>query len=259
MKTTILIATHKLYTMPTDSMYVPIHVGKELSSISLPYCGDNTGNHISMKNPHYCELTALYWAWKNISSDYVGMVHYRRHFICEKNFKLYFIKNKFPYILKENELESILNEYDIVLPKLRNYYIETNYSHYIHAHPAESLDKTQEIIHSLFPEYDIAFQTVMERTKAHMFNIFLMKKEIFDNYCQWLFTILFELEKQLDISSYDSYNQRIFGFVSELLLDVYLLKHNFIYKELPVIFMENEHWIRKIFAFLKRKFLSEKR
>ena len=58
----------------------------------------------------------------------------------------------------------------------------------------------------------------------------------------------------LDISSYDAYNQRIFGFVSELLLDVYLLKNQLSYKELSVLFMENEHWPRKIFAFLKRKF-----
>ena len=94
----------------------------------------------------------------------------------------------------------------------------------------------------------------MNRRKAHMFNIFVMKQEIFDAYCNWLFTILFELEKKLDISSYDNYNQRIFGFVSELLLDVYLLQNNLSYKELPVLFMENEHWVRKLFAFLKRKF-----
>lgn len=254
MKTTILIATHKQYQMPNDNSYLPIHVGKEQSSIMLPYCGDNTGDHISEKNPYYCELTALYWAWKNLSSDYIGLVHYRRYFVSKKPFP--FVKNKFSYILKEKELKHLLKNNTILLPKPRNYYIETNYSHYIHAHPKESIDKTKEIIHSLFPEYDTAFQIVMNRRKAHMFNIFVMKKSIFDDYCQWLFTILFELEETLDISSYDAYNQRIFGFVSELLLDVYILKHNLMYKELPVAFMENEHWIRKILFFLKRKFTS---
>ncbi len=252
MKITILIATHKKYTMPKDSMYLPIHVGKELSSIALPYCSDNTGEHISEKNPNYCELTALYWAWKNLKSNYIGMVHYRRHFVKKK--PIPFIKDKFSYLLTEEQLKPLLRNSDILLPKQRNYYIETNYSHYIHAHPAESIDKTKEIIHQLFPEYDTAFEIVMNRKKAHMFNIFLMKKEIFDDYCNWLFTILFELEKILDISSYDSYNQRIFGFVSELLLDVYLLKNDLSYQELPVLFMENEHWIRKILGFLKRKF-----
>ena len=252
MKTTILIATHKAYSMPKDSIYLPIHVGKKLSSNKLPYCGDNTEEHISEKNPHYCELTALYWAWKNLNSDYIGMVHYRRHFVKRKPFP--FTRNKFSYIITKEELEPLLKHFDIILPKPRNYYIETNYSHYIHAHPAESIDKTKEIIHCFFPEYDVAFETVMNRRKAHMFNIFIMKKNIFNDYCDWLFTILFELEKVLDISSYDNYNQRIFGFVSELLLDVYLLKNNLAYKELPVLFMENEHWLKKILAFLKRKF-----
>lgn len=254
MKITILIATHKEYTMPKDSMYLPIHVGKELSCVELPYCTDNTGEHISKKNPHYCELTALYWAWKNLKSDYdyIGMVHYRRHFVKKK--PLPFSKNKFSYIITKKEIDSLLRNFDVLLPKQRNYYIETNYSHYIHAHPVESIEKAREIIHQLFPEYDTSFQTVMNRRKAHMFNIFVMKQEIFDAYCNWLFTILFELEKKLDISSYDNYNQRIFGFVSELLLDVYLLQNNLSYKELPVLFMENEHWVRKLFAFLKRKF-----
>lgn len=256
MKITILIATHKKYTMPKDSMYLPIHVGKELSSITLPYCSDNIGEHISKKNPHYCELTALYWAWKNLNSDYIGIVHYRRHFVRKK--PIPFVKDKFSYVLTKEQLKPFLEKYDIVLPKQRNYCIETNYSHYIHAHPAESIDKTKEIIQNIFPEYETSFETVMNRRKAHMFNIFLMKKEIFDDYCNWLFTILFELEKILDITSYDSYNQRIFGFVSELLLDVYLLKNNLSYQELPVLFMENEHWIRKILSFLKRKFNQTK-
>ena len=87
--------------------------------------------------------------------------------------------------------------------------------------------------------------------------MFIMKKEILHDYCQWLFSILFELEKELDFSSYDAYNQRIFGFISERLLDVYLLQNQISYQELPVMFMEKENWIKKGFAFLKRKFLHK--
>ena len=250
----ILIAAHKEYKVPEDTIYLPIHVGKELSTQSLPFIGDNTGKHISSKNPHYCELTALYWAWKNLDADYIGLAHYRRHFCIKK--PLFFIKNKFPSVLNSTEVEALLQTYDILLPKQRNYFIETNYSHYIHAHPAESMDQTREIIQQLFPDYVPFFDAVMKRTTAHMFNMFVMKKDIFQTYCSWLFTILEELEKNLDISGYDSYNQRIFGFVSELLLDVYLEKNNLSYHEIPVIFMEKEHWIKKGFAFLKRKFIK---
>ena len=256
MNATIIIATHKEYPMPDDSMYLPVHAGKAISNKTLPYQGDDTGEHISGKNPHYCELTALYWAWKNIDSDYIGLVHYRRHFTLHN--PLLFIKNKFPYVLKHQECEKLLSQYDILLPRPRNYFIETNYSHYIHAHPAESMDMTRDIINTLYPEYIPAFDTVMKRTKAHMFNMFLMKKNIFSSYCEWLFSVLSALETKLDIFSYDAYNQRIFGFVSELLLDVYIEKNHLPYAELPVMFMENEHWLKKSFLFLKRKFIYKK-
>ncbi len=252
MKTTILVATHKEYPMPSDSLYLPIHVGKAISNASLPFIGDNTGDHISEKNPYYCELTALYFAWKNIDTDYIGLAHYRRHFAQKKPFLPK--KNRFPYVLTEAQASALLKDWDILLPKKRNYFIETGYSQYVHAHPAEPLYKTKELIHTLCPEYESAFEQVMMSKKAHRFNMFVMKKELLDDYCSWLFSILFALEKNLDISSYDTYNKRVYGFLAERLLDVYLVKNELPYKELPVLFMEKEHWVKKIFAFLIRKF-----
>lgn len=250
----IIVATHKAYPMPTDSMYLPVHVGKEVSGLSLPFIGDNTGEHISVKNPNYCELTALYWAWKNLSADYIGLVHYRRHFACRK--PGLFCRNKASRILSSTEVEPLLKEYSVLLPKQRNYFIETNYSHFIHAHPAESLDMTKQLLTELFPDYVSAFDSVMSRTKGHRFNMLIMHQKELDRYCSWLFSILSELEKRLDISSYDAYNQRIFGFISERLLDVYLEANQLTYKELDVIFLEQEHWFKKGISFLKRKFFN---
>lgn len=75
----ILVAAHKKYWMPDDSVYLPIQVGAALHS-ALGYVPDNTGYNISDKNPNYCELTALYWAWKNLECEYIGLCHYRRYF-----------------------------------------------------------------------------------------------------------------------------------------------------------------------------------
>lgn len=249
----ILVATHKNYRMPDDSMYLPIHVGKAISGASLPFIGDNTGENISEKNPNYCELTALYWAWKNLDADYIGLAHYRRHFSLHK--PVLFCKDKFSCILNSTQVEPLLQEYSLLLPKPRNYYIETNLSQFIHAHPAESMELTQKILEEKFPDYLTAFERAMNRTTAHRFNMFIMKKELFHDYCSWLFSILFDLEQRLDISTYNAYNKRIFGFISERLLDVYLEKQQLSYKELPVLFMEKENWIKKILAFLKRKFI----
>lgn len=251
----ILVASHKNYQMPDDSIYLPVHAGKEVSSLSLPFAGDNTGDHISSKNPQFCELTVLYWAWKNLNADYIGLAHYRRHFAIHKPEP--FCKNKFPFILSSKEAETLLGSCDILLPRKRNYIIETNYSQFIHAHPEESLNKTREIIRRLNPEYLPFFDKVMKQTTAHRFNMFVMKQDIFRQYATWLFSILFELEQTLDTSGYSPYNQRIFGFISERLLDVFIEKNELHYKELPVLFMENEHWIKKGTAFLKRKFFPQ--
>lgn len=75
----ILIAAHKPYWMPKDPVYLPLHVGAE-GKPDLGYTKDNTGDNISAKNPNFCELTGLYWAWKNLDADYLGLVHYRRYF-----------------------------------------------------------------------------------------------------------------------------------------------------------------------------------
>ncbi len=80
---TIIVATHKKYQMPEDKLYLPIHVGAE-GKESIGFNGDNPGKNISSKNPFFCELTGLYWAWKNLKSDYIGLVHYRRHLTIQK-------------------------------------------------------------------------------------------------------------------------------------------------------------------------------
>ena len=76
----VIVAAHKPYRMPQDSMYLPLHVGRALTDQDLGWQGDNTGDNISLKNPYYCELTGLYWAWKNLKADAIGLVHYRRFF-----------------------------------------------------------------------------------------------------------------------------------------------------------------------------------
>ena len=75
----VIVTTHKEYWMPTDELYVPLQVGAE-GKEDLGFTPDNTGDNISAKNPYYCELTGLYWAWKNLDCEYLGLAHYRRHF-----------------------------------------------------------------------------------------------------------------------------------------------------------------------------------
>lgn len=244
----ILVATHKKYWMPEDHVYFPLHVGKE-GKAELEYVGDNTGDHISVKNSNYCELTGLYWAWKNLDCDYIGLCHYRRYFATNTR-----SKDKKEILLHKSDYEKLLKQYDILLPKKRNYYIETVRSQYEHAHKKSDLDEVEKIVRELYPEYSEAFTTVMNRRTLHIFNMFVMKKEKFNEYCKWLFDILFELEKRIDITDYDPYNARVFGFLSERLFNVWLEKQQLKIKEIPVVFLEKQDWGIKIYNFIKRKF-----
>lgn len=220
----IIVATHKPYKMPADEVYLPVHVGRNISNnwqgTELEnYAGDNTGDNISSKNRNYCELTALYWAWKNLDYEYLGLAHYRRHFKGGSG-------DKWQSILTKSDAEKLLDRYNVILPKKRDYFIESTYDQYVHAHNRQDLDKTLEIIKEFYPEYIPAWDRVMKSTRGHRFNMFIMKKEILDSYLQWLFDILFKLEEVLDISGYSANDRRVFGFVSERLLDVWLITNN---------------------------------
>lgn len=246
----IIIATHKKYRMPSDAVYLPVQVGAD-GKADLGYQKDNEGENISGKNKNYCELTGLYWAWKNLDVDIVGLAHYRRHFALKSS-----KGDKWDRILTAEQLEAALDGVDAILPNPRNYFIESNYSQYVHAHHAEDLDKTREIIAEKYPDYIPAYDAYMKRSIGHRFNMFIMRRPQFDAYCQWMFDILFELEKRLDISGYNANDSRVFGFVSERLIDIWLETNSIKYKELPCMFMEKQNWIVKGFNFLKRKFMK---
>lgn len=248
----IIIATHKKYWMPEDTMYLPLQVGAE-GKEDLGYTKDNTGDNISSKNANYCELTGLYWAWKNLDAEYIGLAHYRRHFSYPGA-----SGDKKERVLTQVELEKLLKQSDVLVPKPRNYFIESNYSQYVHAHHAIDLDTTREILKEKYPSYLQAFDKSMKSTKGHRFNMFIMSKEKFDDYCEWLFDVLFELEKRLDISNYSTNDARVFGFVSERLLDVWLNTNKIQYEDIPYIYMEKQNWITKGWNFLKRKFSKHK-
>lgn len=127
----ILVAAHKRYWMPADDVYMPLHVGAE-GKEPLGYTPDNTGDNISAKNPNYCELTGLYWAWKNLDCQYIGLCHYRRYFGRRVHTKD--IEKKKRAIFHREDYEKLLQKYDVILPVKRNYYIETVRSQYEHAH-----------------------------------------------------------------------------------------------------------------------------
>lgn len=253
----IIVATHKKYQMPEDIMYLPVQVGAE-GKPDIGYVRDNTGDNISLKNPSFCELTGLYWAWKNLKADYIGLVHYRRHFGKKE-------KESLNGVLLSQQLYPLLQKYKIFVPRKRRYYIETLYSHYAHTHYAEQLDETEKIIRKKYPSYLSSYQSVIKQTYGYMFNMMIMEKQYFDEYCTWLFDILFELEKTIKAPELSRFQGRFYGRISEIIFNVWLdemiqsgkLDKKAI-KELPYFHVENINWFKKGTAFLQAKFAHKK-
>jgi len=145
----------------------------------------------------------------------------------------------------------------VVLPVKRNYYIETLFSHYAHSHHETDLLVTTQVIYQQFPEYAAAFSEVMKRHRSHMFNMCIMRKDLLNAYCEWLFAVLAQVEERLDISDYTDFDKRVFGRLSELLLDVWLTHNKIPYYELPMVNLEGENWLKKIPRFIRRKLIPE--
>ncbi|HBX7828928.1 TPA: DUF4422 domain-containing protein [Klebsiella pneumoniae] len=246
----IYVVAHKKFNVPSEEIYIPVKVGQAQLSFEQGV-SDDTGDNISHLNDTFCEMTALYWIWKNVNilpGEIVGMVHYRRYFKSEKG--------NFP--ISKNEINSILSNYDILLPKKRNYYITTVENHYKKAHYWKDMQAVKNILSETNAEYLPYFEKMLSSKKVCLFNMFITKEHLFNAYCDWVFPILIELEKRIDRRTYDKYQNRVIGFIAERLFNVWILKNNNLnVKYVPVYNSEGESFIEKGIGFIKRQYFSK--
>lgn len=240
------VVTHK------DSQYLPkgrkfIGVGKN-KKIRNVYIYDDSMDNIAEKNNSYCELTALYWIWKNDNSDFVSLEHYRRFFY--KRSSLIFKK-----IATPSYLEKKLNKYDVIVSKNYNFK-QSIKDYYSTKHFCSDLEKCEEIIKELYPEYMDSYFKIMNGKKSFMCNMFFTSKKLTNEYCDWLFKILFKLEKSIDISERDSYQKRVFGFLAERLFNVWVDYRKLSICHLP-IFMPNEKALLVNLKGITKKILNK--
>lgn len=247
-KIKILVATHKRYWMPKSSIYLPVFIGAHNAHDCFDYQRDDCGENISYKNPYYCELTALYWAWKNLDADYIGLTHYRRHFAGSGE----------NGVLTNTDAVKLLSDTPVLLPKARNYIIESIGSHYAHTFDAEHLTITRNTLQRIAPAYVAAYDDHLKETRGHMWNMFIMRKDIFDAWCSWLFPILADIEQSFDFESMSPFEKRVMGRISELLLDPWLTTNHYDSKDIPIKELEKPNWINKGWSFLMAKYCGKK-
>ena len=260
----ILVCYHKPYTMPEDkNIFLPIHCGKALTDLDLHIQTDNLCNglpcdNISEKNPYYSELTAMYWAWKNIKIlypdiKYIGLMHYRRFFAFdERKFFVEAINKPESYIANYKiDPERIINIIDsdkIIVPSqyIFPYSLRIQYNS---CHFSEDLRVLEGIIKNQFSDYYEAFTEVMDGNKLYARNIFIMKYNDFCEYCEWIFAVLDEVDKRINYQTYSLVQRRAPGYMSERLFNVYMHKHG---KKLKFF---NLYYFDDKYKLLRHKFI----
>ena len=249
MKCKIIVCCHKDDVRVSREPYLPIHVGKALGSRDIGIIGDDTGDNISVKNKSYCELTGLYWAWKNLKdTEIIGLCHYRRYFDFHHQSRIILPYTKFrketfeklDFSVPEELLKEVAKG-KIVAPRVMNN-VGSLWDEYCICHNSDDLRTLDTIVKEKSDKaYYEAFYRVMHLShKPLCYNMFVMNWNDFDRYCNWLFDILGEVEKRIDISHYNEVQKRVFGYMAERLFNVYVVAEHKAIIHKPVMFIMDE-------------------
>ena len=237
MNNIILVVSNKKVSGIKNDDYKGIGVANNRDNIF----SDATGDNITEKNPYYCELTAMYWAWKNLYDyKYIGLCHYRRFFWLNNYENEFIVKNielmtELEKYICTNKLSEYFSDCDIILPAHEDFGVSIE-QQYIATHSRDEWNVLKRVVAELYPEYKDDMEYVFKQDKCSCYNMFITRKDVFDNYSEWLFSILFCVEKQIIIPN-NAYDRRVFGFMAERLLNLYVYHNNLKKLEVPIIFI----------------------
>jgi lipopolysaccharide biosynthesis glycosyltransferase/glycosyltransferase involved in cell wall biosynthesis len=243
-KIKIFVTTHKRVDKPASDILQLVQVGPGNKSDRFSNTHhDDDGDNISDKNPMYCELTTQYWAWKNTDAEYYGFCHYRRYFdfsdtVHEENPYGEIMDDYIDptatqdYHLDDASIAATVNGYDVLTTRFQDLrtiiegvgtpkevwkaapYLQDN-----------DLRRMYRILCSRHPEYKVDADSFLDGHYSCFCNMFIMKKDIFFDYCSWLFPLLEEFENSTDMTHYSKEALRTPGHLSERLLNIYLMHH----------------------------------
>lgn len=217
------------------------------------FLSDSSGENISSLNPYFCELTVQYWAWKNTQIDWIGFCHYRRYFIFNHkihslNSGRYFYKlaeqsnenleNLVDFLSNNDQLKSLLtliDKFDVIVPCCDLLFpsISGQYLACVEREPWDEFIKLLKLTYFNHAKIDDYFNL---EHRAPMCNMFVMKRELFDCYCNELFFILDLVYRKLG-NKYDHYNNRYPGFLAERFLGFWIMMRNLKICEIPTVFI----------------------
>lgn len=262
----IFVVEHKNLIKALPCPYYLIGVGNHPSLGSVNILRDKEGENISEKNPAYCELTALYWIWKNVTDqNVVGLCHYRRFFDFHSshilNYKVIVRKSQeletFNLDVPENVLTAV--EKGAVVVGRKHFYHESVYENLCRRRFAKPLQILEDIVKESGEEYYQSYKKLMYHSNGmYPYNMTLIRKDYFDEYCEWLFEVFFKWEKMVGgTSSYGRY-PRMYGYLGERMFNIWLdvKKHKLIVR--PVIVFDDSYVKGKSTMIFKMKLIAKR-
>ena len=275
-----IFVSHRI-DLDSETIDNPLYVNVRCGAVfdkreNVDMLGDDTGDNISEKRDSFCELTVMYWAWKNVKADYYGLCHYRRYLsfaedeISErmnKNAvdanKIFYIEN---YITEQSIIKHALNA-EKMLSTIRDVDVITSPAETVNTmtdgpfisvydlcekrsrdFDMHGIDVMLDIIKQYYPKYYKCATKYMEGNSVKFYNCFVMKKEYFNELCEFMFGVLFRVEKQLDTKDYNVWKTRMPGFMGEHLIGIYLLyisDKKFLFK--PLVYFSDVSKAKTIF------------
>ena len=256
----LFVACHQPLEVPNDPLLVPIQVGTVLADKRFEgFLHDDLGENISDRNRSYCELTAQYWAWKNIEAEYYGFFHYRRYLYPETAAKR-------PYRIEKaagrealrklgyDGFASLIGKYDLVAPIGEDMHISVR-EHYAAApyHHRCDLELAEQILKELHPGMKDAAERYLSGSVCYFGNIYIMKRNVFHDYCGWLFPILEEYDRRADKNGYSAQELRVDGYLAERLFGIWLTAKR---KDLKIMELPRVHFVPDPGERRKKKLLN---
>jgi hypothetical protein len=257
---------HKVYPVPACDFITPIQVNRQQTNIETGFITDDTGDNISEKNEKFCEYTALYWVWKNMDrfpASHFGLSHYRRYFIAPDKTPFNAIKSIFGSGKNNRGVTMPLNDHALSLAgsekarQAMSNLLEKGYTivpnkesfamkkrmvlsvknQFIFNHLREDWMVMEEAMRKVHPTYAKSLDYFDKHTGMRPYNMFVGSRQFLDDYCNWVFPLLFEIERNLPVSPYP-YQRRAIGFLGERLFNFYIDQNNIKLAVMPVIFFE---------------------